>query len=376
MDKDASVLDNAISMTSDSGKNVVHQRKRRPSLRQLAEKIGVSHTAVARALRNDPVLSANLRERIHQVAKEEGYFASDTTQGLITGWTGMIGVVLPRLATPYVSDIAEGITDALWEDGTVPLILCSQHDVGREEKMLETLARKRVSGAIVMPCREDRDASHFIHLLHQHTPIIAIDTAIPQIDAPVVTTDNDFGATQVTQHLIDEGHQHIVHLGSPSDNKSADRGRALAYEKTMRKAGLDPHVIDTPLRRYTNDDIVPLIEEYFATPHGRKTTAVFAFSDPLALCVYHFAHKRGLTIGRDLAVAGFGNVYMFPKGLPSATSILNPTLTSVEQYPNRLGETAVQVLRKMVKGDGVPPRTLIKPKLCIGASSVGCKPTR
>jgi len=356
-----------------AGKKVVHRRKRRPSLRHLAEKVGVSHTAVARALRNDPNLSEALRKRIHEVARREGYLASDVTQGLITGWTGTIGVILPRIAGPFVSDIAESISRTLWEDGTVPLVLCSEHDVTREEQMLEALAKKRASGVIIMPCREDRDESHFIHLLDQHTPIVALDSPIPQIKAPLVTTDSELGATQATQHLIEQGHRQIVHLGVALDNDLADRRRESAYERVMREAGLTPRVIHTPQRRFAMDEVLPVLEEYFATAQGSKTTAVFAFTDAHAFCVYQYAQRHGLTIGKDLAVVGFSNSYAVTNNSPDSFSILQPGLTTVEQYPNRLGQAAVDVLRKMVNSKPVPQQTVIAPKLIVRESSTGKK---
>jgi len=354
---------------SPGKKKVVQQRKRRPGLRYLAEKVGVSHTAVARALQNDPKLSEALRKRIHEVARREGYFTSDIAQGLITGWTGTIGVVFPRIVSPFVSDITEGIVESLWEDETIPLMLSSEHDVAREEKMLEALARKRVGGVIIMPCREDRDESHFIHLLDQHTPIVVLDTQIPQINAPLVTTDNQLGAKLATEHLIELGHRHIVHMGAPLDNKLADRRREKGYAQAMREAGLKPSVINSPGRRPGIQDVVDILDDFFTTPQGRKTTAIFAFNDPHAICIYHYARRQGRKIGQDLAVVGFSNAFVFPKGLPDETSVLQPTLSTVEQYPKRLGQTAVEVLRNMVANKPVPPQTLIEPKLIIRESS-------
>src|SRR5690606_24422370 len=114
---------------------IVQPPHRRPSLRKLAKKLGISHTAVARALRDDPGLSAALRKRVQHAAREEGYHRSDVGKSLITGWSGTIGVIMPRLISPFVSTLASGIADALWDDDVMPLMLCSQLDVKREEKM-------------------------------------------------------------------------------------------------------------------------------------------------------------------------------------------------------------------------------------------------
>lgn len=348
---------------------LIHQPTRRPSLRDLAEKIGVSHTAVARALRNDPGLSDALRKRVHRVARQEGYLFSDVTQSLITGWSGTIGVIVPRLLSPFVSSVVTGISDMLWQDRTIPLVLCSEMDPLREEQMLETLATKRASGLIIMPCRADRDKNHFVHLLKQHTPIVALDDHMSNVQAPLVASNDILGGELVTKHLLDKGHEHIVHFGVSDENGATNRHREKAYEKVMREAGLQPHVVNLPHRRLQVEEVLPVIESYFDTAMGRKTTAVFAFNDVAALCFYAFARQRGIKIGQDLAIVGYGNGRTLQQGAPDPIDFLQPTLSSVEQHPEQWGRTAVGILRRMVAGEPVPQETYIDPELIVRDSS-------
>lgn len=355
-------------MTKQTKHVLVHQPKRRPSLRDLAEKIGVSHTAVARALRNDPGLSDDLRKRVHRVAREEGYLFSDVTQGLITGWTGTIGVIVPRLVSPFISPLVAGISDALWQDRTIPLVLCSELDPKREEQMLETLATKRASGLIIMPCRADRHKDHFVHLIKQHTPIVALDNRMPNVQAPLVASNDDRGGELVTRHLLERGHRHIIHLGASEDLGRVDQQREYAYERVMREAGLQPRVVRLPHRRLLAEDIMNTLREWFSTTEGAKTTAVFAFNDSSAVSVYTFARERGMRIGRDLAVVGYGNARSVVSG-PELFDLISPTMSSVEQHPNQWGTTAVDILRRMVAGEPVEQETLIEPELIVRESS-------
>jgi len=345
------------------------RQKRRPGLHSIARKLGVSHTAVSRALRGDQSLSEKLRQDVQAVAQAEGYVSSNIAQGLVSGWTGMIGVVLPTLASSFISTMANGIAEALWEDGTIPMMLCSDLQVDREEKMLAALAQKRVNGVIIMPSREDRGATHFCHLLARHTPIVSVDASLPRIDVPLVASDDERGATDATRHLIERGHRHILHLAAAMDNVYCDRRREKAYRKAMKDAGLKAKVLHIPDRRFQTGQIVSMLDEYFATTQGSKTTAVFAFNDPLAYCVYAVARRMGRTIGQDLAVVGFGNYRGTPISNTTDVDAIRPSLSSVEQYPAKIGRMAVELLRKMMRSEAVSRQTLIEPSLIVRDSS-------
>lgn len=345
------------------------RQKRRPGLHSIARKLGVSHTAVSRALRGDLSLSEKLRQDVQAVAQQEGYVSSNIAQGLVSGWSGTIGVVLPTLASSFISTMANGIAEALWEDSTIPMMLCSDLQVDREEKMLAALAQKRVNGVIIMPSREDRGATHFCHLLARHTPIVAVDASLPRIDVPLVASDDERGAMEATQHLIERGHRHILHLAAAVDNAYSDRRREKGYRKAMKSAGLRAQVVHIPDRRFQTGQIVSLLEEHLTSAKGRKTTAVLAFNDPLAYCVYGAARRMGRTIGQDMAVIGFGNYRGTPISDTADVDAIRPSLSSVEQYPAKIGRMAVELLRKMMRSEAVPRQNLIEPMLIVRDSS-------
>lgn len=361
-------------MAKDPDNLVHHRRKRRPGLHDLAQKLGVSHTAVARALRDDPRLSESLRKRVHAIAREEGYLASDVMQSLVSGWSGTIGVVVPTMVSYFISRIMHGLGETLWEDGVIPLVLCSDLDVDREEQMLKALAQKRVNGVVIMPCLEDRGQDHFVHLLNHHTPIVAINNPLPQFEAPLVTSDDDRGAEQVVRHLTDAGHRHILHLAGALDSPFADRRRETAYRRVMEEAGLTPHIIHTPHRNLYAEDIVEQLHAFFESAEGRDVTAVFAFNDPLAYCVYAYARRHGRTIGQDLALAGFGNYRNTPVSTSIEVDVVQPGLTSVEQHPLEMGRRAAEVLRLMMHDKPVPKQALIEPELIVRDSTAGTRP--
>jgi LacI family transcriptional regulator len=289
--------------------------------------------------------------------------------GLLTGSSGMVGVVTPYVDNTFMSALLEGIVEALWEQAIVPLVLCSHLDVQREEKAIHALAAKRVDGLIIVPSREDRGQAHFMRLLENHTPIITVDSPLPEINAPHIASDDEKGAVEATRHLLERGHASILYLTGALDSKHADRRREYGYQKVMQAAGLKPRVIYAPGRIAHLDQVVPLLDAFFASEAGRETTAVFCANDSFAYCVYASAARQGRNVGEDLAVMGFGLDESKSSGEPRTTDILLPRLSSVDQHQRQWGQKIVDILRRTTEGEAVAKQTLIEPTLVIRDSS-------
>lgn len=353
----------------DSEPIVFQPRKRRPGLHSIAKQLGVSHTTVSKALRGDPSLSEKVRQNVIDVARREGYFPSTILQGLVSGRSGTIGIVIPTFDSQFVGQLANAMATTLWEAGVIPMTLCSDLQVDREEKMLAALAQKRVDGLIIMPSREDREDNHFCDLLTRHTPIVGIDTALPRIEAPLVASDDERGGFEATSHLIRNGHRRILHLACALDNACSDRRREMGYRRAMEEAGLQPQVIYVEERRPDTRKVVAQIQAFLTSTDGKKMTAVFAFNDyPLAYCVYVAAVREGRVVGQDLALIGYGNFRGAPINMGNDDP-LQPWLSTVEQHPAQTGSAAAKILLSMMDHKPVPRETLVQPTVMERPSS-------
>lgn len=356
------------TMAIESSDTLSYRPHRRPSLRDLAKKLDVSHTAVARALRGEVGLSDELRQRILKRAQKEGYVFNDIVDGLVRGQTGIVGVIVPRLAVPFVDTLVSGIADALWKDQVVPIVLNSQLDPQREEAMLQMLSTKRVDALIIMPCMSNRSEDHFVHLIKRHAPIVALDNAMANVDAPLVASDDRLGGELVARHLLKLGHRKIAHIGMAEEYGGGGRDRRHGFKRVLQAHGLKPRVVELPHRQLRSSQVIPVLDQWLGTREGRTSTAVFAYNDMIAWALYAVARRRGLRIGQDLAVVGYGNTRSTHPDQPDVSDLLTPALTSVEQYPHRWGQAAVDIVLRMVAGKPVPRKTLFKPSLVVGRS--------
>lgn len=342
-------------------------KKRRPSLRDLAKQLGVSHTTINMALQDDERISQSLRQQIRKVAEQEGYFPNDLGWGLRTGRTGLVGIVLPMTNSAFISSMLDAAIDKFWGAGYFPITLRSALDLDTEERLLESLARRRVEGVVLMPSREDSGKKHFAALLREHVPLVALNNHIPKLNLPLVASDDTAGAILATRHLIENGHRRILHIGSHLDNRYGHYQREAGYRQAMKEAGLQPKILRFQGRLGPSPSDKTLQSELVRAIDKHKTTALFCFNDNVALVLYDFCRSAGLRIPEDISVVGYSNQGW--QGSVHALDFVDPPLTTVDQHAHQIGDTAASTLIQMIKSNTpVPAESLIKPTLVRRAS--------
>ena len=318
------------------------------------------------AIQGDQRISEPLRTKIREFAQQEGYFPNDLAWGLRTGRTGLLGIVVPLTNSGFVSGLLDGAIQTFWEAGYFPVTLCSGLDLEAEARMLESLARQRVEGVLLMPSREDSGKRHFAQLLKEHVSIVAINNPVPKLDLPLVASDDVLGGELATQHLIEAGHRRIFHLASPLDSRYADRRREIGYSCVMKNAGLRPGVLHYKERLGWDGNDEAFHQKLLKLISDQKSTAVFCFNDSVALKVYEFCHKAGIRIPDDLSIVGYSNESW--QGMNSL-DFVSPPLTTVDQNTRKMGQTAAHLLLKLINDHSTTPMdALVEPRLVQRAS--------
>jgi DNA-binding LacI/PurR family transcriptional regulator len=186
-------------------------------------------------------------------------------------------------------------------------------------------------------------------------PTVLIGRPSLDVDLPYVAVDNVQAARAATAHLADQGRRRVVHLAGPaSQTTMADRAAGYAAELAAR--GLPSEIIATD--GTAEDGLRALAALLDRT--GPSPDAVFAATDRLAVAALGLAADRGLTVPRDLAVVGFDD-------LPLA-AYLRPSLSTVAQPAQELGETAIALALALADGEHPQPVTL-RAQLIVRASS-------
>ncbi|WP_419999219.1 LacI family DNA-binding transcriptional regulator [Streptomyces boninensis] len=187
-----------------------------PTLRDVAERIGVSAMTVSRALRDDPRVLPATRDRVREAAADLGYRPNEVARSLRLGkGTGLVGLIVTNLANPFYSRLALGVDSILQTQGAglKTVIGNTGQDLDSERSLVEDLVARRVDGIIAVPA--GRDQRHLAAAAAEGVPVVLASRPPEGFDADCVLVDDYGGAQAATRKLLDRGHQRIGFLGSP-----------------------------------------------------------------------------------------------------------------------------------------------------------------
>lgn len=320
------------------------------TLADVARVAGVVAMTASRAINSSGYVSDDVRKRVLKAARQLGYRPNVLARQLKSHRLNAIGILLPDIANPFSTALVEGVNQVFDQAGYTTFIATTSRSVDREKASLQAFVDHRVDGLIVATRGTKIGDAALRRLARQNIPLVTIGRPVQLACVDSVTADHAQGAYDVVKHLLALGHRRIGFIGiAPEDGKTLRRYGG--YVAALREAGIEP------LSEYT---VGPLGAPAFATQEDgyqgmmrlaalkRPPTAVFARNDFAAIGAMRAAHKLGLAVPRDVAIAGFDNIPL--------TTFTTPPLTTVEQPIIKQGIVAAKYLLDRITGDQSSPR--------------------
>jgi len=290
-----------------------------------------------------------------------GYQPSAAARSLKTNRSQAVGVIVSHIADPFFSEILQGIDEVAQQRGYSLFIAASQRNPARERAIVKTMREHRVDGVII--CSAPFSAEQSRLLLSYEIPIVVINNQSAEDYRYSIYHDDLAGSQQVTQHLIDLGHQRIAYLGNALSGRT-NQERLSGFRTQMQAAGLP--LPDGFIHEVEGSDPEHGLSgaEHFLTLSERPT-AIFCFNDLLATGVLKGLHQAGLSVPQDCSVAGFDNI--------TYSAYTNPPLTTFDQPKREIGTQAARLLLGLLdhtEADSPPPTTqTLKGTLLVRAST-------
>jgi DNA-binding LacI/PurR family transcriptional regulator len=330
--------------------------RQRTTIRQLAERTGLSPAAVSYALRGMHV-SAETEERVRSAAAELGYEVDPIARALAGGETAVVGLLVGSLADFWNQELVRAVQRELYAVDRGTLVADADGEPARELELARRLVDHRVDGLVVVPVGP---GSGGWATIAEQVPMVTIGDALPGVAAAgEVVFDNERGVEETLRHLGALGHRRIVVL-SWAVETSPDRAAERAVAASARALGLDCDVVGCA---YSLNGSRPLALELLRG--ADRPTAVFCLSDSIAYGVYVACSELGLEIPEDVAVAGFGD--------HPISRLLAPPLTSTFWDVEHAAGLATGFLLEAIGADTPRPalREVIAPELVARASTGG-----
>ncbi len=332
------------------------------TLRDIAERAGVSLKTVSRVINKEPQVSSDTRARIERIIEEIGYQPNYIARSLKKNKTNTIGYIVPDISNQFFGVVGKVIERLLRKYG-YSLVISSTHNTPEfEVETLKLFASQKVDGIIFATLGETKE---FIRqfLARFDIPIVAIDNKVQGLDLDVVLHDNFNGACLLTDHLIQHHHDRIVFVGGPL-NQTSGILRFQGYQKALRDANIP---FDEKLVKIGDWQIksgYELVSDLIES--GTQFSALISANSYMALGCLRALRKHGYKVPRDIAMVSFDNF--------DFTEVTDPPLTTLRSMESKIGITAAKLLLSKIENPirGTYPVEISIPAKLYIRESCGC----
>ncbi|MBV7673306.1 LacI family transcriptional regulator [Streptomyces halstedii] len=333
-------------------------------LKDVAALAGVSVRTVSNVVSNTATVAPATRARVVAAVEELGYRPNLAARNLRQGRTGLIGVVVPEIHSPYFGALAGHLIDAAQERGWTVLLERTGGRAELERRLLDGSEGRRVDGMIVSPWSTSPAE---LASLAGGLPLVVLGELEPHGSIDHVALDNVAAARSAARHLAAPGRRRIAAVGLQSAlGHGTAELRAEGFRQGLAETGLTP-VAEVEVADLHRAEGARAMRELLAL--RRRPDAVFCFSDELALGALRVAAEQGVRVPRDMALMGFDDI---EDGRFSA-----PSLTTVAPDREQIAERAVQCLAERVLGrlGTLPGRRIVVPHRLLARESTGAEVT-
>jgi len=334
--------------------------KKKLAIKDIAAALNVSETSVSVVLNGKARqngISVKLEDKILSFVKQVGYRPNRLAQGLRTGKTMTIGMVVEDISDPFFSAIARAVEEQIYQHGYRIIYGSSENSPEIANDLIQTFKNYQVDGYIIAPTPGLEGIIN--QLIIEGNPVVQFDRSLPGLPGSVVTVDNFRGSEAGTLHLIENHFRNIAFI-TLSDRQNQMEDRVQGYRNAMRVHALLPIVKEVVYKESAAKAALSIKNLLKAR---RDVDALFFSTNYLAMSGLEAMKELGLKAGRDLGVVVFDDNTNF--------SLFNPAITAVAQPVKEIGLQVTRILLEELKDDHMidSQNILLKTKLVVRDSS-------
>jgi DNA-binding LacI/PurR family transcriptional regulator len=330
---------------------------RRPTIRDVAERAGVSKSLVSLVMRGEPMVREDKRRRVQRAADELGYRMNLAARSLSNVRSKTVGVLVADLRNPSLVDVVERAAQVFEDEGLSTLLISavmpSRPTSGPriDARAIGVLKELRVEAMLVVGSVPDRKT--FVELLGD-TPVVVAAAGADGLRADVVRNDDHLGMRLVVDYLVAAEHTAVAHLAGPGGVVAEER--VAGYCAAMTQHGLESEIVVAEAD-FTEDAGYRGAARLLRG--GRPVTAIAAVNDLAAVGAMSAVADAGLRVPSDVAVTGYDDTFV--------AAIRQVSLTSVNPDSSGIGTQAAHCVLRRIEDPGraveehlLPPRLVTR----------------
>lgn len=331
------------------------ERAHRPTIKEVAQRAGVSPMTVSRTLSGGINVKPDVQQRVLEAVAELGYHRNENARSIRPGHSsGLIGIAITNIANPYYSTFALGVEEQAARAGRRILLGNTSEDVAREAELVGDFLGRRVDGLIVVPA--GTAWTHLDHSQRQGVPVVLASRRIEGLEADSVVLADEEGAYRGTKALLQKGHTRIAYLGNSLAIFTGER-RHAGFVRALSEHGLE-----------APDDLVFLGQQ--TVDQARDATRALLRDAPTTTAIFCANNRNAIGALKEISRQlehGTRDASSFPEIVSFddfELAELSPVPISVVDHdPRELGRTAARLLLDRLGGGhrDAPPRDVELP---------------
>lgn len=299
---------------------------------QVAERAGVSQSAVSRVFTPGASVSVKTAEKVRQAAAELGYRPNVLARAMASGQSRIIGLVVSYLENQFYPEALEKLSNALKEQGYHILIFMASPTAGNVDEVMEEILDYQVDGIITASVDLSSELAERCQVAG--VPVVLFNRSQYIEGVTSVTSDNYAGGRKVAEFLMAGGHERISYIAG-WEGASTQRDREAGFRAALQDAGCS--VFSRAIGDFQIGRARDAARSLFASSDKPLPDAVFVANDHMAFAVMDVIRfECGLSIPEDVSVVGYDDVP--PAAWPAYG------LTTVRQRANQMVEKTVSAL--------------------------------
>lgn len=337
------------------------RNKKKTTIKDIANVLGLTPSAVSKALNDHPRISEKTKVSVQQVARNLNYQPNHLASALRKGKSNLVGVIIPRANSTFFSAVLQSIENVLNKKGYNIIVSQSYESYDKECKNIDALLFTQVDGILASLANETKDFTHYKKIKRKGVPLVLFDRGENEIGVDYIGIDDYKSSHMIVGHLVAQKCKRIAHIAGYSHTRIY-KNRIQGY-----KDALQAHELPS-------DDVL-LVESNLSIEDGRTIMeqfldldqipdAVYAASDYAALGALQVLQERNIRVPEDIAIVGFSN--------EPFTSLVTPSITSINQHSEEIGRLTAEAFLRRIDEINKPPqlnKIILNPELVVRASS-------
>lgn len=291
------------------------------TIRDVAERAGVSIKTVSRVINEEPFVRETTRQKVLAAVHELDFAVNLSARRLAKGQSFAIGIIFHNASWHYIQDVLRGVLETARNAGYSTILHpCDVSNEDDIQEILRLVSQRVVDGLLFTPPADNAPA--LLQALDQQSfPFVRLTPSDRESDWPYVTATDYRGAYDMTRYLLSLGHERIGYVIGPPEQRAAHE-RFNGYQDALSEEGIE---ILPALLGYGDDHFEAGFDavQKLLTVQPRPT-ALFCNNDEMAAGAYAAVFEAGLKVPGDISVAGFDDVALSRQVWPALTTVRQP----------------------------------------------------